>query len=209
MKNGFRWLYIGVIILGTGALTVFILGTTALFQRYFDLIHTVLLVLYGIPCLGGVLVFSGLLFKKWQPSNKHGYGLVITGISIVIIFSVLLVRNTPVSGWLVENVNSDTLKKTADQQYEYRLDLVNLFQKNSEARLYTRNIKTGEEQLIDLAIDTDSLTGLFNIESDIEKDWVIMHPNEDGYYYLITTEELAIPEEKFKVDMENGESSKI
>ncbi len=115
--------------------------------------------------------------------------------------------NTPTRGWLTEIVDSDSMKITGDGKYEYQINLINLFQKNSQARLYVKNINTNEEKNIpiDIAIKKISLLSIGDVNN-----WVKFERIEGSDLYLLnTTEEIRIEEERFVVDIETGASEKL
>lgn len=126
---------------------------------------------------------------------------------LLTILSVYLIQSVSTQGWLTEKITSDSLKITEDDKYEYRVDLINVFQKNSHARLYVKSAATGEEISIPVDIHTDKIVGL-----GIKKinNWVIMKPsNESNRYSLYTTKELGIPEEIFEIDLLTGTSKRL
>lgn len=112
-----------------------------------------------------------------------------------------------VEGWFKDTIRSDTLKNTTDQRYEYRIDLVNLFQKNSYATLYLKNTASGEEKNIPIDIQTKKITGIGIKEIN---NWGTLEPTDIfSLYILSTTEELRVPEEKFEIDIKKGTSSRL
>ncbi|WP_019909811.1 hypothetical protein [Paenibacillus sp. HW567] len=97
---------------------------------------------------------------------------------------------------------------TTDQKYEYRLDLINMFQKNSHARLYVRDAVSDEIKNIDVEISTRTI--VVYTEKSYGTHWGYLEPtNEPDRYILNTTEDLGIPEEKFEVDIEKGVSKRL
>ncbi|MCM1988850.1 hypothetical protein [Oceanirhabdus seepicola] len=103
---------------------------------------------------------------------------------LFLIFSVFLIQSVNTQGWLTEKITSDPLKITSDEKYEYRIDLINVYQINSRARLYIRNVSTGEEMNIAIDIQTDKIATLM-ISEDI--DWVIMEPSGVSDRYILYT----------------------
>ncbi|GKU78189.1 hypothetical protein L3i20_v225860 [Paenibacillus sp. L3-i20] len=101
-------------------------------------------------------------------------------------------------GWLEEEVTTDSLQITSDNTYEYQLELINLFQKNSHARLYLKSTSTDEEIRIPLNIPVKEIVVLFveenyhlsMLEATSEADIYILHP----------TSKLPFPDEVYKID---------
>lgn len=57
----------------------------------------------------------------------------------------LLITVFSTQGWLTEKITSDSLKITADNKYEYRVELINVFLINSHARLYVKVLHLGKK----------------------------------------------------------------
>ncbi|MFC4305963.1 hypothetical protein [Cohnella boryungensis] len=129
------------------------------------------------------------------------------GLVVSISLSVALSQSVSTYGWANEKIESDTVKVTADNKYEYRIDLINLFQKNSHARLYLKDSDSGTETHIPVDIQTRKIVGL-----GVEKvnHWVMLETTDTASEYILyTTKELGIPEEKFKIDIIAGTSSRV
>ncbi|MFD2332524.1 hypothetical protein ACFSR7_24975 [Cohnella sp. GCM10020058] len=185
----------------------FLLGETAGFQRSMDLVATVNLVYLGIPCLVISVLFLFLLLKSWTPISGLTRAGVLIGMILLLALSVLLLRNVHTEGWLSEKVTSDSIKVTADGKYEYRLELINLFQRNSKARLYVRRVSDGEITTIPVDVQTDRIVVL-----GVKKvnNWAILENTDTlDHYDLVTTEELQRSEEKFEIDIVAGTSKKL
>ncbi|AIQ17138.1 hypothetical protein H70357_11055 [Paenibacillus sp. FSL H7-0357] len=169
---------------------------------------TVKLVIIGGPALVIVLVFIVLLIKGWNPSSLIANAFLVSGIVILFYLSISLFQNTNIEGWLTEGIKSDDLKITTDQKYEYRLDLINMFQKNSHARLHVRNALSDEVKDIDVEISTRTI--VVYTKKSYGTHWGYLEPtNEPDRYILNTTEDLGIPEEKFEVDIATGTSKRL
>ncbi|RXZ79065.1 hypothetical protein EBB07_24755 [Paenibacillaceae bacterium] len=189
----------------------FLIGSTANFQRSLDLIATATLLFFWIPSIFLSLLSIALFLKGWTPSNNVARALFYFGVLLLLCFSVFLFKGVNTQGWLTERITSDSLKITSDLKYEYRIDLINLFQKNSQARLYVRNVSTGVESSIPVDIYTNKI---FSIGIERGKgqlnNWVLMKPTDlPDRYYLSTTRELRIQEEQFKIDIGTGTSKRL
>ncbi|WP_059172939.1 hypothetical protein [Bacillus sp. FJAT-27445] len=196
-----------IVVVSVFSLLWFLLGTTANFQRYFDLVDTVFLIYFWFPNLVLTIALAFFLSKGWMPASWKGYLGIFSGLILALVLSLILIKNVNTHGWLTETIRSDTLKITVDKKYEYRLELINLFQRNSRAELYVKTINSSEVIKIPVDIDTKEISGIW---TDNEVNWVLMEPkgNSDRYI-LTTTEELGIPEEKFEINIPKATSKRL
>lgn len=198
---------IAIIILSASSFLWFILGATANLQREMDIIGTTYLLMVGIPVLLFAIFFTRLLIKRWTPTSGVHYIGVYIGLVILALLSVVLIQSVSSHDWTKVKIKSDSLKITDDGNYEYRIDFINLFQRNSNARLYLREVGTGEEKYIPINIQTRKIEAL---RVSKVNHWIILEPtNEPSRYFLSTTKELRIPEEKFEIDIRAGTSSRL
>ena len=134
-----RLLLIVVILFSASSFVWFILGSTAYFQRGMDILGTTYFWGAGIPVLLIAILFTTLLIKGWSPTSGGQYTAVFIGLLVSILLSAALIQSVSAHGWANEKIESDSVKVTADSKYEYRIDLINLFQRNSHARLYLKD----------------------------------------------------------------------
>jgi low affinity Fe/Cu permease len=194
-----RLIIIGVIILSASSFLWFLLGSTAYLQRGMDIIGTTYLLVVGIPVLLLAILFTILLVKGCVPTSGTHYIGICIGIVISVLLSTILIQSVSSHGWTKEKVRSDSLKITTDGKYEYRIDLINLFQRNSNARLYLIDIDLEEEMYISVNIQTHKIVGLSVGEVN---RWVLLEPTDDSTRYILTTtKELRLPEELFEIDI--------
>ncbi len=201
-------LWLVATMFSAASLIRFIFRSTANFQRPLDLVNSVTLTFVGIPSLLLTATSVVLLLKKWNPAASGlAYIGFYSGVIVLLVLSMVLIKSVSSQGWLTEKVTSDSLKITSDEKYQYRIDLINLFQKNSYAKLYVKNVATNEEVSIPVDIETDKIVGLGIKETN---NWVTMEPSEAlNRYVLYTTKELGIPEEKFKIDIASRTSEEV
>lgn len=122
------------------------LGTTSNFNRGIDLATTILffyLVLPSIPMLIAS-IYLIIIVKDESIAAFKSYLSKMLPIGLLLI-SIPLILNVNTSGWLTKNIKQDLKQITIDGKYEYCMQLVNLFQKNSYARLYLKD--TGSEKV--------------------------------------------------------------
>ncbi|WP_315371603.1 hypothetical protein [Paenibacillus xylanexedens] len=203
-----RLLIIVIIIFNVSSFVWLLLGSTAYFQREMDIVGTFYLLIVGIPVLLLAILFTVFLIKGTVPTSGVHYIGICLGLILSLILSAILVHGVNSSGWAKEKLESDSPKITADGKYEYHIDLINLFQRNSKARLYLRNVSTGEEKFIPINIQTRKIKTLAVGKVN---HWVLLEPTDiDSQYILYTTKDLGrLPEEKFKIDILAGTSSGV
>lgn len=202
-----KLLVIAIIILSVSSFLWFLLGATAYIQRAMDIIGTTYLLIAGIPVLLFAVLFTRLIIKGWTPTSGIHYIGVSVGLVISILLSVILIYSVNAHGWTKEEIQSDSLKTTIDGKYEYRIELINLFQRNSNARLYLRDVGSGEEKYIPVNIQTRKIIVLG--VKDVNH-WIILEPTDKpSDYILSTTKELSKQEEKFEIDIATRTSRKL
>ncbi|MFD1883909.1 hypothetical protein [Paenibacillus wenxiniae] len=206
MKLWLRTLTIFIMIEGLVSVLWFVLGVTAYFQRGMDLIATAYLGGLAVPMLLLSFLFAYLLSKKWTPRDKEQRMLLYTTCVINMLFSVVLVSSLYTNGWTNTHSERDTLKVTDDQKYEYQIELVNLFQRNSYARLHLRNVQSDARSSIRVDMHSNEIValGVSNINNWVE----LKSTTSSEKYILRTTADLGIPEESFIIDVlaENAQS---
>jgi hypothetical protein len=201
-------LWVVAIVISFASLAWFLLGSTANFQRSLDLIATITLIFFWIPSLVLTILAILLLIKGWTPSSNGAYAGFFFGVILLLLLSVFLVKGVNTNGWLTERITSDSLKITSDKKYEYRIDLINVFQKNSRARLYVKNVSTGKEMDVPVDIHTKKIVVLMTRKEGM--DWVLMEPTDSpDRYNLFTAEELDIPQEQFEIDVVTETSRRL
>lgn len=207
MKVWLRILMILSIIFSASSFVWFLLGSTAYFQRGMDIIGTTFLWGGGVPVLLFAVLFIVLLIKGWTPTSRVDYVGICLVVVLSTVLSVALFQSVRTHGWANEKIKSDSIKITADEKYEYRIDLINLFQRNSHARLYLKDIESGEEMYIPIDIQTRKIVGLGVSKVN---HWVELEAMDNASYYILyTTKDLGIPEEEFKIDITAGTSSRV
>lgn len=202
-----RILLLAAIIFSASSFAWFLLGSTAYFQRGMDIIGTTYLWGAGFPVLLLAILFTILLIKGWTPTSGVDYFGICLMLILTTLISAALIQSVNTHGWAKEKIESDSIKVTIDNKYEYRIDLINLFQKNSHARLYLKDMSSGEELYIPVDIQTSKIVGL-----GVKKinHWIKLEPTDNpSHYILYTTEELWIPEERFEIDIIEGTSSRV
>ncbi|WP_235560953.1 hypothetical protein [Bacillus sp. FJAT-28004] len=202
-----RVIWILAILINLSAVMWFIFGTTASFQRGMDLISTIIFSYFGIPSIMLITLSIILLFKGWIPSSPWRIVAVSIMILCMLSLSPTLFKYVDTNGWLEEEVTTDTLQITSDNTYEYQLELINLFQKNSYARLYLKSTSTDEEIRIPLDIPLKEIVVLF-----VEKNnhWIMLEATSEADIYILhTSSKFPFPDEKFEVDVKKREAVKV
>jgi len=186
--NAIAWIIIITCTLfNIGAAAYFITGITAGFNRGLDILATSQVIMIWIPTLILTLVSVILSILCWH-SSKAIHPVIYIIVLISIFLSIMLITSVNPEGWLTEIVRSDTLRVTSDNQYEYKLDVINLFQKNSFARLYTKKLSTGEEKSIPIGIQTNKIIVLTTTHGQ-DEFWILMEPTDIADKYIVETTE--------------------
>jgi len=194
-------LWVIAIVIIVFALLWFLLGETAFFQRSLEFRARMMLI-FCIPALIFAIVLIVLLIRGWKPESISTQRIFALGMmSISIIFALWLIPGVKTEGWLTEKVEGDFVQITSDGKYEYQLQLINLYQNNSYARLYVKEISTDSEAIIRLDIQTKEITGLVH-PSKPSSAWAIMDPTDtENIYILTTTNKIWMPITIFEIDM--------
>ncbi len=209
MKIMINALWIVSIIVIFLSLVWFIMGTTACFQRQLDLVSTVVLFFLGVSSLVMIGLLVYIIKNNWFPRTTLTRFCLLGGIIlIIIIITTTCFRYSTTYGWFRNVVYSDYLQTTDDEKYEYRLELVNLFQKNQYARLYVKNNTTGEEIKIMLDLPLDKIgalqggVGYEYPEPMIPKVWSqLSQTAREEIYILKTTDWFHKNTYTYKIDM--------
>jgi len=153
-------IWITAIVLLSLAAVWYLLGSTAFFQRGIDLLRTVIFIIVWAPAILLIWRSIVLLREGWMPSSFFSQvGLVVAIILATLILVPTLVLNASIYGWLRESVTRDWPQITDDGRFEYRVELVNRWQRNNRTRLHVVDLSTGEEIIIPLDISTDDING--------------------------------------------------
>lgn len=196
MRTLLKCIWIMAIFINLSAVLWFILGSTANFQRGIDLISTAVLIFYGVPSIILIYISVVFLFKGWPLSSWRNTLVISIIIVCLLALSPTLYKYVNTNGWLTESIRTDSLQITEDGKYEYQIELVNVFQRNSFARLYLKNISTGEEVRIPLDIPVTEIKA-YLIRDVIH--WVTLMPaSETNLYILHTTKDFPLRDKKFE-----------
>jgi hypothetical protein len=200
LPNYIKIPWILAIIFNLVSMIWFLLGTTAKFQRSLDLVGTVTLIFCWIPSLLIVYLSINALIKESPPTNFRVLILVI----VLLFLAVNLFKAVNTAGWLYDDITSDPIKTTTDGNFEYRTELVNLFQKNSRAQLFLRNVSNGQEVYIPLEVNTNEIH-VIGISSTEDWMWAVLSKsNIPDHYELTTTEKLPVPQKRFLINIKKG-----
>lgn len=206
LLNWIKALWILAVLINLSGVIWFILGSTANFQRGIDLITTVIMIGLGIPSLLLIVLSVILLVRRWSPQGGGVLGIFALIISMLLL-SPPLYNSVNTSGWLTERVMTDSIQMTTDGYYEYSIEIINMFQRNSYARLYLKNVSTSEEKRIRLSLPIYEIHGI-GVEQ--VNYWVKLEPTSEADTYILqTTEDFPLLGERFEVDVINGQAVKI
>jgi len=218
-------IWVTAIVVTSISMIWYLLGSTAGFQRGIDLVMTTIYIAIWVPALIFTAASIVLLKKGWQPSNIYAQiflAIALIAISVFFYFNLFCAVHARgyTVGWLTESVRSDYTQITSDGKYEYRLEIINAFQRNSTARLYVKDMFVGEEMTIPVSANTKNIgvimggVGSRTPEPEVLPVWSELTPSETvSVYILATTEHFERmsknPTEIFNIDMEARTSYRI
>ena len=220
MKNILKTIWKLAIILTSTALIWFLFGSTALFQRGFDLVEFAYFISVWVPTLVLMITFIFLIKKGCIPRSLI-LQMIITIIILIasIGVSTVLFKNTTLYGWIIKRTRIDYVQVTDDGKYEYQLALTNLFQRNSYARLLVKDVSTDDEMIIPVKIRTKEISGITVPSKTVPKRtepplpsfvWCTLNAtNKKGIYILTTTKHLKESIEKFEINIDRKRSKRV
>ncbi|MGG4220498.1 hypothetical protein ABEW32_20030 [Paenibacillus jamilae] len=185
MPIWFKIIWIIPILINIAALIWFVVGSTGGFQRGHDIVASVTLIVFGVPSIIILLISLTHIQQGWAPFKGVKY-LVSAMMMVALLFlSYYLVDSTPTQGWLYEDVDSDPLRLTSDKKYEYRIDLINPFQRNSREQLHLKNRSTGVE--VDIPIVIRAERDIYSTGGSEGWAWGILKPTKVPDQYELST----------------------
>lgn len=195
-----------MILLNAAMLFWFTYNATAYFQRGMDIIGTSILGMAGFPLILISILFIMFIFRRRKRKGRIKYiEVVVAFLSIMFSGCLLIITND--SQWAETRVTSDAVRITTDNRYEYRLDLVNMFQRNAYTRLYLKN--TADEEEIYIPVDIE-LSDIVVISMGDEIQWSVLESTGNpSQYILSTTDDFPVPEKRFDINVESKTSTEI
>ena len=206
---------IWILALSVSVITLlwFLLGITGNFQRMSGgLGMIVILPAIWAPAVIFTIISTILLKKHWYcVENKGSVGLILAIVAVSV--GILLAPMVDIRGWLVPKIDIEKLKTTSDSQYEYQVELINKFQKNSSMRLYVKNASTLKEVRIPLDYNTRDISGFsgdgWGESGKTYPNWSTMEETDDPVKYILIVYGFHELSTKFEIDVEVGTSKKM
>jgi len=120
-----------------------------------------------------------------------------------------MVSTAPINGWLNERTFRSGSNITADGRYRYELVLVNLWQRNSRARLYVFDLETEENIVIPVPFSTNEIIVFFHRSR--RQPLIIMQATDNPRQFIArTTESLILGfSETFTIDLDSRTAVKL
>ncbi|WP_147384571.1 hypothetical protein [Paenibacillus sp. 1011MAR3C5] len=123
--------------------------------------------------------------------------------------AIQLYKSVEIEGWLINAVSSEPVKTTSDGLLDYRLELINLYQKNSHVRLFIHDNRTGQDFYI--PIDAKA--------SEVQRNWVgegeiwiwssLSGITDNNYRQLSVWRMEPLPQLEFLIDIEDANSTRL
>jgi hypothetical protein len=189
---------------------IFLIGSTSFFTRGIDLVETFIYLFIWVPALGFVILLIVLLKKKKLPKKMI---LQIISFPVVTLLSLFFVVNfivyTNTAGWLTPNIRTDYVQITCDGKYEYQLEIINLFQRNSRVRLHIKDLSSQKEMTLPLSFSIREIRGITIPHTPFH--WITMESTDTpGQYIAWTTDRLSLNfSEIFEINIESETSVKL
>jgi len=154
--------FLGAIVVSILAVIGWVLGATQGFNRGLDLMLTVALIVCVIPLSLLIVIAIVWLVKAYKdPERELSILTVLILSTLMLVLSGIITFDRNMSaGVIADFIYADTLRRTDDGLFEYRIELVNLFQRNATARLFVRDLTTDEEMYIPLDVPARDVGGL-------------------------------------------------
>ncbi|MDR2547732.1 MAG: hypothetical protein LBC96_09570 [Lachnospiraceae bacterium] len=213
MISVIKIIWIIAIVVALGTLSYFLIASTAFFSRstgtewgyYFLVIGSsaTILIIISIVCLT----------VGWMPQKFFSQIVLLVSI-IFITFMTIYIAPLPIDpeGWLTDRVSTlGFMQTTDDGKYEYNLEIINAYQRNSHARLHVRDTATDEEVRIPLNMRNERITIYLAVTHDNSLVWayLTLSENSSKTYILTTTKYLNNNIEVFEIDMETKTSHRL
>lgn len=181
----------------------FLLGTTANFQRGIDLITTIKFVVIWFPAI--ILLVIPLILIRSQ--RRFEYTILIWPLIISHFFlAVQLYKAVDIEGWLTEAISREPVKTTSDGMYDYRLELINSYQKNSFARLYIHDNVKGHDIYIPVKLKVDEVQIKWLGEGEKWSWSLLSRLKDENQFELHISRVSSLPSLIFHVDIKNKTS---
>lgn len=220
MATIIKIIWILAIVFNFALQTYFLIGATAFFNRATGLEWGIYLRTIWIVMMILIIVSIICLILGRIPLDISSQVKLIVLIVIITILSIIIAP-TPIQkeGWLDDRVSvlhytpsSEILVQTTeDGKYEYFLEVINSFQRNSRAQLFVRNVATGEETRIHLDMKNPRISTRLGGTPNRERAWshLVISDTFPLIYILTTTWYLNDMIESFEICMETKTSRRI
>jgi hypothetical protein len=190
MQITLKKVWIATVVLLSFSILWFLFGVTAFFQLGDIVLIPVIQYFFAwAPALVFVIVSVVWIIEGKTPR----VATVIIALILAVPISFILILNTNLNGWIIPFVTKDWLQTTEDGKYEYRIELVNRFQRNDRTRLYIKDLSTGKERTMRLRRVSTDIFGGVNGQGDRTREprpselMSTLIPAEKENVYVLTT----------------------
>ena len=212
-----------ITIINTLAILRWIYGMTSGFNRIPDLIQTILIVIAVVPLLAMVIISIAFTASVKTSKKETRYvAPIVLGVFTALIAGYIL--SIPMN--TDDRVVGDTMRPTDDGLFEYRVEIINPFQRNTRIRVLVREESSQEEILIYLNIPAREIGGHTDISGNtiwarmeslgMEGQYVLRFPAGlsfrniyiNGISYR-TRELFTVGDSSFLIDIPNRTATRI
>ncbi|MCG7383135.1 hypothetical protein [Paenibacillus sp. ACRRY] len=210
MSTWIKLMWIAASFINLSVFIWFLIGATSNFQKSLDLIGLPIMLFYGVPSLIINIISIVILMKKWN--SQLSASIMILG----VVFIFVLLYCTPAfinalqhSGGR-EKVESDPVRYTSDQRYQYNIELMKASKNSNQMNLIVREVSgsaTGVKA-IQLDLDTNEIKSTISGPGS-NWQWAILEPTTiPALYKLSTTESLGV-KKVYMIDIGEGSWEEI
>ncbi len=206
-----RYIWMIAVLLNFSSNVLLIIAATANFQRKMDLLSRFVLCSVGI--ISAILIITsiaGLFSKRVNRSAPSTFisAIIISALLLMLIPFNIHAVDSQKQGWIYDQVHSDPLRYTTDGVYTYKIELVNISNRDRSTRLYVQNNLTKEAWRMDVPVQygKDEILTF----GHGEWSWGKLVPGQNAdEYELMTTSLLDAPVQHFKVDLKLKKASRL
>ena len=181
----FRMILVIALFLGIIAAFSIILGDTAGFNRTWSLSGRFLFYFVGTPLILLSLICLFWIFMKFIPKTMFQYIFSFIIIGILLILSPIVISKINLYGWIIDVVTSDSLRITDDGFFEYRIEIVNQFQRNSSLKIFINDMNLNKDISILLDIYPDKVSSIVFRDYNQNFLWGRMYFKEELNKYIL------------------------
>jgi hypothetical protein len=163
----------------------------------------------GIPSLIINMISIVVLIRKWNSSLSIStmiYGVIFI---FILIFCTPAFINALEHTVKPEQVESEPVRRTSDQKYEYNLEIINMSQRNSQVNLIVKEVSDqAVKKTIPLDLDAKEIVAITTGPGS-DWQWTVLEPTEKPEIYKLTTTERLGMHKVYRINITEGISQEM